>query len=227
MKILQIYKQYFLTKTLQEHMIRAAAVGKLIAGNSQGIIVDTEKIIRVLLLHDTGNIIKFDFDKFPHLLGSEIDEIDSWKVTQKKFIEKFGQEEHKATELIAKEIGVPSDIQSLLERQIYTPTKKIARDMDWETKICQYADLRSGPFGVISINERFDELINRYKHRNHKISNIKQTEENRKYMLIIEEQLQRHCKIKLKKISEESVRKLYPSIGKTEIKALTPNIRTQ
>jgi len=217
MKILQIYEKYSLTKTLQEHMIRAAAVGKIISENSPSINVHPERIIKVLLLHDIGNIIKFDLDKFPKLLGNDISRIEYWKNIQKKFITKYGNDEHKATELIAREIGVNSDIQSLLERQIYTPIKKIAQGMDWEAKICQYADLRSGPFGIVSIDERFDDLIDRYKHRNHKISNTELTNENRKYMIIIEEQIQRHSKLSLRDISEASVSSLYPEISEIEI----------
>lgn len=217
MTILRIYSNYPISSTLQKHMIRAAAVGKIVAESIDDLKINTEKIIKVLLLHDTGNLIKFDFDKFPYLLGKDIDRLGYWRDMQKKFIQKYGPDEHKATELIAKEIGVTADIQKLLEKQIYSPTKNIAEGIDWETKICDYADLRCGPEGILSVNERFDELVNRYKHRNHKISNIQQTEENRKYMLVIEQQLQKHASIDLQNISEAMVKPLFPALRITEI----------
>lgn len=217
MTILRAYSNYPISSTLREHMIRSAAVGKIVSENINDLNINIERIIQVLLLHDTGNLIKFDFNKFSYLLGKDIDRLEYWINMQKKIIQKYGPDEHKATELIAREIGVMADIQNLLEKLLYSSTKNISESLDWETKICAYADLRCGPNGILSINERFDELIIRYKHRNHIISNIQQTEENRKFALIIEQQLQEHTAIDLQNISDAVINPLFPALRKTQI----------
>src|SRR5438045_2401455 len=109
MNISEIYKKYKITPLLQQHQLRAASVGAYIADHwniKQQI--DKDGIIQTLLLHDMGNIIKFDFD------DSELnpsDEKEYWKAVQKEFVEKYGHDEHIATNMIAKEIGVTAKVE--------------------------------------------------------------------------------------------------------------------
>src|SRR5690349_16753955 len=116
MKILDIYKKYAITPMLQMHQLRAAAVGNLIADNWKNEKLNKSAVVQTLLIHDMGNIIKFDLDNFPQLLGEEIKKIDFWKQTQKDFIAKYGVDEHIATQQIAKEIGAPKNVQYILSQ---------------------------------------------------------------------------------------------------------------
>lgn len=185
-------------------MLKAAAVGKIVIDNLD-INVDTNAILQALLLHDMGNIIKFDLENFSSLLGNQLSQIEKWKKIQKEFILKYGNNEHIATCIIAKEIGVSLPIYSLIKDHNNANAKQAAEKNDFNLKICFYGDLRVGPFGVLSINKRFEELLVRYKNRNHPIANIAKTEENRKYTLEIEKQIQKHSNILLSTITNEKI----------------------
>ncbi|USN54769.1 MAG: HD domain-containing protein [Candidatus Peribacteria bacterium] len=62
--IQDIYTQYQIPPSLQEHMLRVAAVAEQICLHSSQEI-DHATIVTAALLHDMGNIIKFNLDKLP------------------------------------------------------------------------------------------------------------------------------------------------------------------
>lgn len=66
--------------------------------------------------------------------------------------------------------------------------------------------MRSAPFGVVNVNKRFDDLIERYKGRDHPIADIERTKKNRKFTLDIEAQLQKFVNPDLKSITEATVK---------------------
>ncbi len=57
--IIQIYSQYKIMPTLQQHQLRVAGVAKQIC-DSISEPIDKEVVVDVCLVHDMGNIIKFD-----------------------------------------------------------------------------------------------------------------------------------------------------------------------
>ena len=59
MNILEIYNKYHLPENLQMHMLRVAACSNLIIDNWNGLDIDKQAIIRVCLLHDMGNMVKY------------------------------------------------------------------------------------------------------------------------------------------------------------------------
>lgn len=64
MTILEIYKKYKIPHHLQLHILRVGAVATLIIDNINHELVtefDRNLIITICLLHDMGNVIKFDF----------------------------------------------------------------------------------------------------------------------------------------------------------------------
>ena len=61
-KVLQIYEKYYLPENLQMHMLRVAACSWLIIDHWNGPQIDKNAIIRVLLLHDMGNMLKIPED---------------------------------------------------------------------------------------------------------------------------------------------------------------------
>jgi hypothetical protein len=206
MQINDIYKYYQIMPNLQMHMLRAAAVGTVIADYwKSDIKIDKEAITIMLLLHDMGNIIKFDLDRFPKLLQEEYGRLNYWKNVQQFYLSKYGRSEHEATFLIAKEIGIPHNMQNFLEKMCSLPLKAIREMNDFTIKIGIYSDLRVAPFGIVSVNRRFDDLIERYKGRNHAISNTKETELNRMHTLEIEKQIQAKIELPLSGITDAMV----------------------
>jgi len=59
--ITEIYEHYNIPPWLQEHMLRVSAVSSIIC-DQLGDKVRKHEVVSACLLHDMGNIIKFDFD---------------------------------------------------------------------------------------------------------------------------------------------------------------------
>ena len=70
MKISEIYQKYQIPPHLQLHMYRVSAVAWTICDNFDEEL-DKIKIVAADLLHDMGNIIKFDLKLFPEFLEPE------------------------------------------------------------------------------------------------------------------------------------------------------------
>lgn len=65
-------------------------------------------------MHDLGNIIKFDMDKYPELMGVERKRIEYWKKVQTEIVEKYETVDYKETEKMLKELGTEKDIVKLI-----------------------------------------------------------------------------------------------------------------
>lgn len=204
MKIRNVYKKYKIPFNLQNHMLRAAAVGAFIVNYWKAKPLDKNSIIQALLLHDMGNIIKFDF-KYSHLMGDEEKNIDHWKKVQQEFKEKYGNNEHEATTQIAKEVGLEAEAFELLEAIGSSKLQKALETKDWNKKIVCYCDFRVDPHGIVTVNKRFDEIVSRYEGRQHELGNIEETEKRRKLCLQLQEQLRTMVDFDLNTISDNDI----------------------
>lgn len=204
MNIREIYHKYNIPPNLQLHMLRVAAVGYYIAQNIETKNIDVEVIIKTLLLHDMGNIIKFDFSNTA-LLGEEKNRIEYWRTVQSDFIQKYGGDEHTATESIAKELGVDNYIIYIISNRGSSHIHSVLNSNDWNLKISSYADFRVDPFGVVSVDKRFDDIKARYKKSTHVLSNIKKTKEKRRSCLLLEKQIQRVVSFDLNDIDNKVI----------------------
>ncbi len=63
-KIVDIYSHYHIPPIIEMHQLRVAAVARTLAEAHVGK-CDAEVVTQVGLLHDMGNLIKVEFDKFP------------------------------------------------------------------------------------------------------------------------------------------------------------------
>lgn len=160
--ILDIYSTYKIMPALQQHQLRVAAVAKQIC-DSISSTVDKNGAVIACLVHDMGNIIKFDLTYFPDFLQPE--GLEYWQKVKNEFIKKYGTEEHIATKKISKEIGLSETQISYLDTVGFSQIKKAFVSHSLEQKICCYADQRVGPYGVLSIKERLIEGRKRYEGR--------------------------------------------------------------
>jgi len=203
MTISEIYSKYEIPQNLQEHMLRVAAVGSLLVDFlSENITLDKHVVISDLLLHDMGNILKYDFSDH---IKFDADELDNLKRIQSNFILKYGNIVHDATTKIARELGVSEDIIFIIENSGSSKVADIVKGENWYRKVCAYADFRVAPYGVVSVNERFDDIVKRYKGRNHPLADVVKTEEKRANTLILEKQIQEKCKNNLSLIVDETI----------------------
>ncbi len=204
MSVVDIYKKYKILPSLQEHMLRVAAVASLICDNFKEPL-PKEEIVTACLLHDMGNIIKFKMHVIPEFFEPE--GVEYWQKIKDEYIEKYGLDEHKATVKIMKEIGFSGDVISIADRIDFTHLDNVFNNDDINPKIAFYADARVDPHGVVSYEERMEEGKKRYQ--NHK-STFGSVDEERREKLVacgreIEKLIFSKCKIKPEDINNESV----------------------
>lgn len=154
MNIMQIYKKYHLPENLQMHMLRVAASSNLIMDNWNGPKIDREAIIRVLLLHDMGNIVKIPED-FSN--DKEFIKIRS------KYFEKYGTNDHELNLEIGKIEGLSDKEIIILDGKRSRKNENTLKSNSYEIKICAYCDQRVAPYGVIGLRKRLEDAKMRYK----------------------------------------------------------------
>lgn len=158
--ITDIYKQYDIMPNLALHQFRVAAVALQICQNFPEPL-DTKSVVTACLLHDMGNIVKFRLRMFSDLALGE--DIEHWEVLQKKYIEKYGSDDHHATMQIVAEIGITKEVEAIMEAIGFHNWCTTKDSGFWEHKIATYADSRVGPFGVLSLNDRLHDANKRYE----------------------------------------------------------------
>jgi 5'-deoxynucleotidase YfbR-like HD superfamily hydrolase len=167
-----IYRDYKIMPALAAHQFRVAGVACAIM-EAFGVAATAtpfykDEVIAACLLHDMGNILKFDLASLPEFLEPE--GLAYWEGVKAEFAAKYGSDEHAATLAIAKEIGVSARTWEYIDAVGFPKATEVAQDNSLEKKICCYADQRVTPYGVVSLAERFEEASRRYAGRAHRIT---------------------------------------------------------
>lgn len=160
MKINEIYTKYKIIPSLQLHMKRVASVAKVIADNLT-VAVDTDNIVKAMLLHDMGNILKFNMTIYPDLFMPE--GVDYWQRVKDEYTRRYGLDEHMATEEIAKELNVADRVFELLSAVGFSKSKANLETSDLSKKICCYSDQRVAIYGITDLITRLSEGRDRHK----------------------------------------------------------------
>ena len=144
---------------LAMHQLRVAAVAYTI---TQAIFepIHDEELISACLIHDMGNILKFDLSIFPETL--EPQGRDYWEGVTEEFRTKYGPDEHVATLAIAREIGVSERTLNIVDKVGFSMAVENEHAGSFEAKIACYADMRVAPQGIVSLAERLAEGERRY-----------------------------------------------------------------
>ncbi len=148
--ILDIYKEYKLPENLQLHQLRVASVAKVLAESYKKESLPIDVIVKACLLHDMANIVKFDLEHFPDFIKN--DEISYWSDVKNEFIKKYGSNENEATLSIVSELGLRTPLVEDIIRHIDFSDSKVEENIS--VAISHYADMRVGPYGVLSLKER-------------------------------------------------------------------------
>ena len=207
MNILDVYKKYQIMPQLAEHQLRVAAVADLICQNfTQDI--DRENIVAGCLLHDMGNIIKFDLQKTKALINQDFD-LDFWQKVKDDYIKKYGDDEYVATQAIVKELGVSARIMEIIDSVSFLGAPETAAGPDFGGKIAQYCDDRVAPAGVVSLEDRFSDLRVRYGHRE---DNSGARDNFERAVREMERQIFANTKIKPDYITDETVKPIIENL---------------
>ncbi len=206
MTILRIYKIYSIPQNLQLHMLRVAAVGKSICDHSLSQDLDTDLIVKTLLLHDMGNILKFDFNNPSLFAVHDQSQIQVYKETQISFKQKYGNNVDKATLQIIKEISADNRVAQLCEHSHAEAMGKYIDGEFWHEKICYYADMRIGLNGALTVDKRFEDLKKRYPRER------KEMNQYHTVCKIIEKQIQKICTLDLGTINDGLLEKQFNAL---------------
>jgi len=207
MKVQAIYKKLGTPPNLQEHMLRVASVGSYIFSHWQGPSLNLAFLHSTLLLHDIGNIVKFDLKKHPEFLGaSEIGRVDYWIQRQTEAATKYGKDDHEATVAMLNELGIPQNICQRIYGMGYWDIKNVMTSSDWHLKVALYSDLRVGPLGIVSLRERLTDIHSRLAKYKERPELIPMAEK-------IETQIQAHMDVSVDTINDEHVETNHDLLG--------------
>lgn len=196
MNILDIYQKYGIPRKLQLHMLRAAACADMIQANWKGPKVNRNKLMRVLLLHDMGNIVKIGADEF---------EFPEFVENRKKYFEQYGKDDHKISEAIAKEIGLSEDEITMMNEKIFLNTDNIIKSNDYELKIAAYCDQRVAPYGVCDMMERLLECKERSKNKPGSSMSDPRADFMIECAKTMEDQVMQYCTITAEEINDQTI----------------------
>lgn len=145
-------------------MRRVAAVVAWVLDHWKGPEVDKDAVIAAALVHDLGNIVKFDFD-WPgqaQLVGEEWNRKEYWKAVQETVFARYGTKHDDATDAMLAELGADPSVGRIVHATGYQHLPRMAQHGSWEEKLLVYGDLRVAPHGIVSREERMREGRERY-----------------------------------------------------------------
>ncbi|MFZ2199843.1 MAG: HD domain-containing protein [Microgenomates group bacterium] len=163
MQLKQLYTQFYIMPQLETHMLKVAGVAKIVAENWKDK-CDVKLITDLCLLHDMGNIVKFDLTKSDGKFG-KIENLEYWQGVQQTYWDKYGHDAHEATTLMLREAKLDQFIPFIDEEEkLYFAEAKEGElaKTSIAAIILMYADCRVKPSGVVSYRERIDDLKARY-----------------------------------------------------------------
>lgn len=241
MTIQDIYTNYRITPSLQLHQLRVASVAKYLSDNIKQAQDQQIEIVLACLLHDMGNIIKFNMDLFPEFFEPE--GRDYWKKVKQEFVNKYGSDEHVATMEIAQEVlqsachftlivaagdARPTKntregtfdsrrVIELIDAIGFSEAKQNAEQADFGRKIAAYSDMRVEPHGVTSLDARLADGNKRFKLNKPGLSHHGFFAEMSGYLYTIEEQLFADVAFDPESITEQSIQPIILQLQTTEL----------
>lgn len=214
MKIQAIYEKYRIMPSLQLHMLRVTAVAQLICNSIQKQ-VNQQDILSACLLHDMGNILKFNMELFPEFFEPEGKEY--WEQVKNEYQNKYGNDEHLATLSIAEELGVSNRVIELIDAFQFSKAKENFESQDFDRMIAAYSDMRVEPKQVVSLEQRLADGKKRFQ-LNKRIPNDEYFfVEMTQYLEKIEEAIFNEIQITPNDITNEKVKIILPPLRNFEI----------
>jgi len=161
MQIREIYKKFYIPPNLEEHMFRVCEIVSFIEIHWTGEEVDWNLAKKLALLHDLANVVKFDLDKHPEFLEDEQQNVEYWKGIQRQIVEKYGDNDDEATKKMLLEIGIDQEVIEIIWNKRFGNSVATKDSNNWPLKIMYYADLRTLPLGIGTLEERIADVRER------------------------------------------------------------------
>jgi len=213
MTISEVYDQFPINQGLREHMLRVGAVAKTICDNKDGTL-DSEDIISAALLHDLGNILKFQFDREDMVELMQPEGAEYWQKKQAEVELEYGSEEDVATVMMLQKINVSPETIKVIDSAHLSELDKIVANNNLSGQVMLYCDMRVGPGAVMTLTERMQDMRDRYV--THRFTHEEMDEMVEK-MKTIEENIFARCQIKPEEITEGSTASLQQALLDWEV----------
>lgn len=208
MTIQQVYEKYSTPKNLQEHMLRVAALSKIICDNWTGVEINKLEILKACLLHDIAKPINFDNTK--HLMyGITTQEIGGITKLQSFINKEYNGDEGVALLGITTSLGISDGSINILKSMEWKHTMRLLSENNIETLIPVYCDRRIGPNGVLSLQQRLDDLKSRAK--------VDYYDDYVKNGEILEQRIQEFVSLDLNSITDGNLNALFSELLNLEI----------
>ncbi|KXK11089.1 MAG: hypothetical protein UZ22_OP11002000471 [Microgenomates bacterium OLB23] len=205
MQVTNIYDHYHVPPILRTHMYSVAALAMHVINNLSHPIdtANTHLVVQACLLHDVGNIVKFDLDNSDLLIKEDAASLSKLK---EEFAQRFGADDHEATIAMLKELNVSQEVLDVLipSRTMEEAFQRLKSDARFGYYF--YADFRVAPTGVVSLDDRVDELLARYRGRDGYLwADKERAEASRVLMKAHEHTLQKQTTIDIASICNEDI----------------------
>jgi len=199
-----IYNKYNIPPHLQLHMLRVAGVVKLICKHREGEDLPVHDLLSVALIHDMGNIIKFDIDLYPEFREPEW--VDYRKEVQVQF-QQYGNNEYEATKYIAKQCGISTGALDILHLFDTYDDDKLLESKNILLWIMDYADSRVWMLSIQTTVERISTQVERnMKNKWRSKTKAEEVAENRTATAsFMEKWIFKHCSIKPSDINDWTI----------------------
>jgi hypothetical protein len=89
-------------------------------------------------------------------------DVGYWKEVQREYRERYGDVEHEATVMIAREVGAGERVVQIIHDIGTSYAAHAFEEHDLPVLVATYADFRVTPRAVVSLDERIHDLLERY-----------------------------------------------------------------
>jgi len=192
-------------------MLRVASLGSLICDRIASTTLHEELVVKTLLLHDMGNILKFDFSRIDLFEEADRENLKAYKIAQQKFRKQYGLNPDEATLKIINEVTHNQSIVNLCRDSHWENLGQVLKTDNWEAKIACYADMRVGPFGLLTLAERIQDLKKRRPEESSTLDRLL------RQGLAVEKELDNITELKLNELSDNEVKQRMMELNMLEI----------
>lgn len=161
-----IYDVLGLPRGLRLHHARTVALLQLISRSTDGTTAEAAREAELAMsVHDVGNLVKMpESDQLALRMLQESEEsLERWRLATRVARARYGSDDHIATQTMLSELGIRDDLRKLVARKSSKNLPSVISRKIGVELLALYADMRVGPFGVVTIEERHHEASARYR----------------------------------------------------------------
>jgi hypothetical protein len=208
MTVSEAYKEYIIPRNLGEHMLRVAALARIITDNWNGSKLEAIDIVKACALHDLAKPMTFDLAKQAQF-GMSQEEIDDLASLQNRLKTSYGENEHHASVKLCQDLGCNQQSVKIADNLEWSYIPQLIERGETESLIAIYSDMRIGPKSILLLLDRLTELKNRTDSKEYNQNVVNGTK--------LEQLIQQNCSLDLTSVTEYQLESLFSELKETVI----------